>query len=85
MAITFVVPDTVEHAVELLHAGLLYCNDSSSVPRDPNRWRSMAELDRDAVMSLASAETFIRESATRLDYKVRSYWHYTDFAYVVED
>ena len=70
----YVVPDTVEQALELLENGLLYRNVSSSIPRQ-ERWGLPSNVE--------GLRTSIPAAFERTD--VTSAWHRTDFAYLLED
>lgn len=74
----YVVPDTVEQALELLDSGLLYRNSSVSIPRNATLWalcHTMEELKhsiRTAYEEKESIPTSVK-------------WCRDDFAYVLED
>lgn len=74
----YVVPDTVEQALELLENGLLYRNWSNRIPRDPLRWE--IANNSDTLLREELEDTYNNQSA-----RLSSKWHYTDFAYVLED
>lgn len=74
----YVVPDTVEQALELLDNGLLYRNCSSRTPRDPLLWVIAKGSN---TLLRGEIEAAYNNQCARLCGK----WHYTDFAYVLED
>lgn len=73
---TYVVPETAEQALALLECGLLYRNSSSSRPRAPS-WGVCAPEER--------LEEHVRKAFERMEAGIPVYWHYTDFAYVLEE
>lgn len=75
---TYVVPETVEHALELLECGLLYRNNSFHVPRT-EQWELCVdgELRKSSVRDAYACSTRTSE--------LHMAWHCTDFAYLLED
>lgn len=71
----YVVPDTVEQALELLENGLLYRNISCSAPREAKWALPSNPIGLRSCIPAAFARTG----------EPTSIWHYTDFAYLLED
>jgi len=74
----YVVPDTVEQALELLDAGLLYQNGSIAIPRNQGLWKQCEDPN-------------VFRHNIRRAYQDGQYepmgvrWCINDFAYVLED
>lgn len=74
----YIVPDTEDHALELLDAGLLYRNGSIAIPRSQNLWKPLENNDT-------------TRHVLRMVYQDKQHeptgikWCINDFAYVLED
>lgn len=74
----YVVPDTVEHALELLDAGLLYRNGSIAIPRNQGLWKPCEDPD-------TSRDHLLRAYQDKQYEPIGVRWCINDFAYVLED
>ena len=76
---TYVVPETVEHALELLECGLLYRNNCFRVPRT-EKWELCECADEIRKNSIHDAYACSPSTSA-----LCMTWHRTDFAYVLEE
>ena len=74
----YVVPDTVEHALELLDAGLLYRNGSIAIPRNQGLWKPCEDPD-------TLRGHLLRAYQDKQYEPIGVRWCINDFAYVLED
>jgi len=76
MGLRYVTPETPEHALELLHAGLLYMNQDTSCERDTPIWQRAAKFIQHYIPEMY-AEGWAPTEPTEY---IKS-----DIAYVLED